>query len=147
MSVLVVAPGETANLDDLGTLADLSAIVVGCNLTICLDHATRSGLNPKGAPIWHHGSSGHAAIALAWQLITEHRLERKISLLGFTMTPDHFHGDHEGLCEMKAIPPTARWRSAHEYIARQAPSLDLEIRDYTRNATGIYPVGDWSCLP
>lgn len=101
------------------------------------------GLNPDRYPLWHLGSSGHNAIALAWMLGAS-----EIWLLGFTCTGQHFHGPHEGLCENPGHEyPVGGWIHRHHRIRRSVDNLalPLEIRDYTHNPCGAYKPGDWSC--
>lgn len=109
------------------------------------------GLNPFGTPIWHLGSSGHAAIAFAWSILRGRDgyepLRDQIWLYGYTGTAEHFHGPHTGLCEVKGEPPVGDWQSNHRLIAKSALEYGLTILDFTGDATGIYPKGDWLCLP
>ncbi len=109
---------------------------------------TDGGLNPDGAPIWHLGTSGHAAIGLAWAFLCNEGLPGEIWLLGFTCTGKHFHGDHTGLCEKKGhLLPVNGWVTRHHRIASAARQLGVPIRDFTRSPCGAYEPGDWTCLP
>ncbi len=104
------------------------------------------GLNPKGFPVIHHGSSGHLAIGLAYALLTGPYKE--IWIAGFTCTGKHNHGDHTGLCEQKARrAPLNMWRERHGWIARDAEKCGVTITDWTRGgAMACYPQGDWAWL-
>lgn len=101
------------------------------------------GLARPGETPIAHKSTGHACIAHAITTLGA----TEVHLYGYTLSKDHFHGPHVGLCEAKAaVPPVVLWAARHRIIARDAERMGIPITAWSEiedpTARTIYRRGD-----